>query len=204
MHNKDFSFVAKRTKYLRDEKTDLSFYLSIIYHLLMICLGFATLTVAIIGYCKMNAYNYAMQDFKDNWESLPLVDIKATEGECPVGYEELINRKWPGTVLGCDCTKSWLGEFPDIIRGACTKNETYYGCSNIQPEPSIPLHKFYNHTICGLREGENFVETQRPTLKQNGELKCSLGHKICGKGKNNLTYRCAKELLRSISVTKSN
>lgn len=62
---------------------------------------------------------------------------------------------------------------------------------DVEPVQSIPLDKFYSAKICGLREGENFVKTERPD-KIAGELKCPFGHKPCGKGDINQIL-CVRE-----------
>ena len=43
-----------------------------------------------------------MQDFKENWEMIPIVDITTSPSTCAEGYEELVGARWPGTVTGCD------------------------------------------------------------------------------------------------------
>ena len=72
------------------------------YSIYLIIAGFITWIVALISSYGISAQNSSMQDFKDNWEYLPIIDIKTTPGKCPPGYEELIKRKWPGTKNGCD------------------------------------------------------------------------------------------------------
>lgn len=62
-----------------------------------------TLIISIMAYTHLNAYNASVQDFTNNWSLQPLVDIKTSEGGCPGGYENLIDRYWPGTNSGCDC-----------------------------------------------------------------------------------------------------
>jgi hypothetical protein len=155
--------------------------LSIVYHIVMIILGIVTLVVAIIAYTSLSAYNNAVLDFKENWETLPIVDIQTSLHECPTGYEDLITRKWPGTVSGCQCP--FFSRYPALNKGTCNTNQTQDGCYRIHHVNPIPLDKFYSNKICGLREGSNFLNSKRPTKGLGGDkANCPTGYKICGTG----------------------
>ena len=62
-------------------------------------------------------------DFKENWEKRSITDIKIVNGEkrsFEIGYEPLIEREWPGTVPGCDCTNAFRLTFGNNLRsGGC-------------------------------------------------------------------------------------
>ena len=60
------------------------------------------MVVAMIAYNSMSVYDEPVKDFLDNWRLLPLVDVKTAVSECPLGYENLVTRRWPGTLEGCD------------------------------------------------------------------------------------------------------
>jgi hypothetical protein len=51
----------------------------------------------------LNARLDNLIDFNQNWDSLPIIDIKAVDGDCEAGYESIIKSKWPGMNPGCYC-----------------------------------------------------------------------------------------------------
>jgi len=68
----------------------------------MVSVAFAAVNfiIGIWAYWSVSSYNNVMEDFKDNWEMQPIVDIQTSPSMCPNGYEELIQGKWPGTNAG--------------------------------------------------------------------------------------------------------
>ncbi|CAI2364556.1 unnamed protein product [Moneuplotes crassus] len=175
------------------EQSNLPIILSILYRIAIIIFGIITLIMAIMAYVQLNAYSNALEDFEENWTTLPLVDITVSTTECPLGYDNLIEREWPGTVHGCDCKRAVWGFsiYPDLDTGSCSYNQTLQGCVDVYPVDSAPLDKFYSAKICGLREGQNFVDTERPR-KIAGGIKCPFGHKPCGTGDINQII-CVRE-----------
>ena len=170
--------------YQEPTPSSLPLVASIFYHIAMIIFGIITLIISIIGYSQLNAYNNAVKDFRTNWEYLPIVDIQTSLAGCPLGYDELLDRQWPGTSSGCDCSNMYMFSFkkyPSLSSGSCSSNQTEAGWTDIRSTNPIPLSKFYSYRICGLREGSNFVDSKRPKT-QGGKLKCELGYRICGKG----------------------
>jgi hypothetical protein len=108
---------------------------------------------------KLDAYRFNMADFAENWELKPIVEIGlgSNSNGCPEGFEPLINRTWPGTSPGCDCSWSQKGEFA-VYKGDCFKNITRHGCWNIQVANPIHLNIFHGSYICGKRAGENYLK----------------------------------------------
>lgn len=143
-----------------------------------------TLTIMILG-CIMcssiKGYGTALYDFKENWETRYLVDIAVSHDKCPEGYENLIDRQWPGTEHGCDCSRSYKF-FRGVQTGHCDKNETRAGCVDVWSNSAIPLEKFYSYRLCGKREGEPFHKAERPS-KKFAEIGCQNGYRLCGTGK---------------------
>ena len=76
------------------------------YHASYIIMGLIVMGIAIWAYKSLSTYDESITDFKDNWFTLPIVDIRTAPSNCPPDYENLIKREWPGTVTGCDCTES--------------------------------------------------------------------------------------------------
>lgn len=135
----------------------------------------------------------AIHDFKHNWETLPLVDIQTADYECPIGYENLITREWPGTEWGCNCKKSNIGKgfinFLDhnnstddlFYVGKCDEDKIDKGWVDVKPVGPLPLSQFYSKLICGLREGTDFFHSEFPKLNKT-TYRCPLGYRPCGKG----------------------
>ena len=153
------------------------------YHIAYILIGIITLIMAIASFTSLQAYSNSVKDFKNNWETLPLVDIIATESNCPEDYESLITRKWPGTVEGCDCSGSHRGiHYSDLNPGSWDHNQTRESCRNVLPLKPIPLQKFYSYRICGLRGGQNFANLRRPISTENQAPSWPMNYQTWGSG----------------------
>lgn len=154
------------------------------YIVFMIIFGITSMIFAIIGYAHFGSHDATMQDFKENWLMKPIVEITTSEGAWPDGYENLIDRQWPGTRAGWDCTTSERVQH-GVRAGYCTSDETSDGCKSIEPASEIPYEKFYSHSIWARRSGDNFVDAIRPDT--NSEFKANKGcpenYRLCGSGK---------------------
>ncbi|CAI2364706.1 unnamed protein product [Moneuplotes crassus] len=170
-------------KHEKEGRSDFQKYISVGYHITIIIFGFLMLLLAWLAYDSLNTYSDAIDDFQENWETIPIVDIKTSTTECPEGYESLIDREWPGTVSGCDCHQASFGysHYKDLDTGHCSSNQTKDGCRDVHSTHKAPLDKFYGVRICGYRAGANFVQIERP-FKLAGEISCPNGYKICGSG----------------------
>lgn len=110
-----------------------------------IVVGTIIMILSIVAYSKSGSYNAVVMDFKTNWDLRPIVDIVTSPSECPPTHENLIQREWPGTNVGCDCTWSW--NYAGLITGSCDSNHTAAGCVTVRPTNPMPLHKFYSYKI---------------------------------------------------------
>jgi hypothetical protein len=90
-----------------------------------------------------------------------------------------------GTKKGCDCSDAEVDSFNmDLSAGACSKNETTYGCVTVEEKPAKVLKVYKNSNICGKRGNVNFINVKRPNL--NGE--CPELTKACGHASANVSH----------------
>lgn len=155
-----------------EHKKESSPFISYCYHITFIILGLVIMILAIWAYSALDAHGNAVEDFQANWMQQPIIDIKTALHDCPTGYQSLIERKWPGTVSGCDCRSAWALTFRSgISTSSCDRNQTRDGCRDVYSVAPVPLAKFYSYKICGLRAGDNFVDAKRPRKEAGGTLK---------------------------------
>ena len=57
-------------------------------------------------------------EFGENWETFFITDLYDGGNGCRDNDEIFIERKWPGTVSGCDCRFAWR-EYYGIYTGSC-------------------------------------------------------------------------------------
>ena len=101
----------------------------------------------------------------------PIVDIQVTKtNKCPQGYDNLILRNF-GTSIGCECYDAFSNT-TNIYVGNCDINQTSFGCERIAPVGPTALTKIFSYKVCGLREGPNFLDMERP-VKVRDTLQCS-------------------------------
>ena len=143
------------------KSSSFGIWIDIFLYVVCILLGVALLIVSIVAYSSVSEYDNGISDFKNNWNSRPIVDIKTALSGCPQGYEELIVGEWPGTVEGCDCSRAWSLFYSNLYSSQCSRNQTRDGCYRVLPQRPLPLTKFYSYNVCGLRGGDNFVEAKK-------------------------------------------
>jgi len=136
------------------------------FHLIFTLLGIVIFIVTISSYKDLSNEDKFIEDYKYNWKLLPLVDIEITKNSnCPEGYENLLDRKF-GTNVGCSCYDT-IHNKTTITVGNCEINQTYHGWERVPPVGPVILNKFYSYRICGFREGQNFLEVDRPIKNKN-------------------------------------
>ena len=138
-------------------------------------------------YSKVSEYDHSVDELISNWKSNPIVDIQISNSTCPAGYEALITGGWPGTVEGCECSKSWNPLFKGLSRNQWANADSKNGWFKILPQKPIDCQKFYSYTIWGKREGQNFINTKRPS-GSGANTTCPTGYKVWGKGNVNTNY----------------
>ena len=163
----------------RSEHYDIYYVAKFIAQIANIGCGFMLLIVTIITMARGGAYVNSLNDIKDNWQLQPIVDIKTAVRSCPPGYESLIDRQWPGTVAGWDCTYSW--EYYGLYTGYWDINQTASGWYTVYPRSAVDLGKFYSYKICGKRAGGNYLALKN-AVGMFGENRCPTFFIPCGKG----------------------
>lgn len=76
----------------------------------IICIG-NLIWVYQIGTFETELYLDEHRQLKEDWESLPYVDIilvDDSENGCPLNYEPLIKRTWPGTYDTCETAEQGI------------------------------------------------------------------------------------------------
>lgn len=165
------------------------FGIRILYQIGLIVFATVSLIMAILAYSELKAHSNAMNDFIDNWSLKPLVDIQVTkEDYCPKGFENLVERDWPGTNVGCYCNQ-FSQKHRGLHVGSCTQNQTEDRCTSVTSLRPRPMTKFYAYNICGKRQGDNFVHAERP----NEAGQCPSGYNKCINGTTTNNVICTTE-----------
>ena len=94
----------------------------------------------------------------DDWTTQPFVDITLESNEvgCPLNYEPLLFRYWPGTYDVCIEN--------EMYGGTISRFDSDKGCKTgvkVDAIPPVNMTSLSGMTACGRRGGPNFVETVR-------------------------------------------
>ena len=138
-----------------------------------------TLAMAIVGNSSLTGSTYEyIYKLALNWNQGPIVDIVTVDNSqpCQNGYSPLINNKWEGTVLGCDCTNLLLGS--GIRRRACSrgKNSGENSCLDIPPIAPMPYSLWKNSKICVKKIQNSYLDF---TIVASADS-CPSTMRICG------------------------
>ena len=113
--------------------------------------------------------------FIENWNAYPIIDIVSTnKSVCPLGYDILINDKFPGFKKGCYCNNT--GElFLDSCKDIDGFELSCQGISEIKKEK----YKIYRKSIlCGKRTLNDYFKLLKENLVRRRD--CEAGYKNCG------------------------
>jgi len=136
----------------------------------------------IIAFTKFNFSSNTIRSFADNFKSFPITDLKDFLGDCPSGWEPLINEKWPRFIEGCDCTNvfSDIEIVREIHRNSCNLTETMAYCKDLPEQKALPFTVYRQKTLCKTRASENYFDFKNKK-KISKEANCGFGMKLCGK-----------------------
>lgn len=96
--------------------------------------------LAILAYKQLKANTVTIEDFLHNWNQSPIEELVFSFDKCEEGWDNLINRKWPGTMQGCDCRESTDWSYRGIMYDSgCDSNQTDAWCDDIYSTPARSL-----------------------------------------------------------------
>lgn len=127
----------------------------------------------------------------EDWTTKPFVDITLVEKSkgCPIDYEPLFSREWPGTERVC---KSYAKDLPVFV--AIDEDDQCEG-EVIESIPPINMTAIGDHIPCGKRGGQNFVNTMRV---EEDTLKCFEPYVPCSHLTTPEETVCVEELKKEI------
>lgn len=159
------------------------------YNLAAIILGI--LSSAVILFCFSNAYKgfdqayFPFESIKTSWSKEFIVDIEQKPqglAACSANYVPALSYKWPGSVDGCDCSKS-TGTDKGIYKIPCTGAQNGTGCATSKAVEPKNLNKWRDS-----KATTEFLCVKRmPNLSMNttiffADIKnrtCMKGYKVC-------------------------
>lgn len=159
------------------------------YNLAAIILGI--ISSAVILFCFSNAYKafdqayFPFESIKTSWSKEFIVDIvqKAQAGAaCPANYQPALNYKWPGSVEGCDCSKSTISD-KGVYKVGCSQTQKDAGCAISKAVEPKNLTKWRDSKLTS----EYLCVKRMPNLSMNttifnADIKnraCLKGYKVC-------------------------
>ena len=155
-------------------------------HCLFFLIGILLWVITLSAWNDISDQDKFIVDYTKNWEYKPIVDIKPTTSlKWPEGYENLLTREF-STLVGWYCYDDVQNK-SSLYTGNCNINQTAKGCTRVSPVGPVVLNKFYSNQLCGLREGLNFLETQRPN-KSNDTISCPKNKKLWGSNDINTSF----------------
>ena len=135
---------------------------SLLAYFCSIILGGFIFLCSILAYSTISKHDVKIKDFKRNWSLKPIVDIQTSIDVCPPGYEPIIEGDWPGTNSGWDWSNSWWPFQKKLYSSSCSEDDN--SCDSVDERNSQPLQSFNGYKICGLRIGDNFIQSKRPSV----------------------------------------
>ena len=167
-----------------EERPFSTYFWQVCYHIAYVLISLIWLTISVKSFNSLQPYEKYLHKVKNDWDKLPLIDIKTDSFEWPDNYENLITRNWPGTVEGWDWSNSSRNcKYANTYIGACTPRLIYLGCHKISPNDPILLKKFYSKQVWGLRQGQSFINITRPIYNKEHSPEWPSNYKIWGTGR---------------------
>ena len=134
----------------------------------IIFISLVNIIFAWMSVSSLSAEQDGIIDFIDNWKTTTIEDMYvSTDGSCHPEGENFIQREWPGTHSGCDCTYSY--KYFGLYSSSCTYNQTRSGCFTVWPTSPIPLSYFHGSAICVKRSTVAFADLVFPNKPFAGE-----------------------------------
>jgi hypothetical protein len=125
-------------------------------------------------YIISSRYQYEIpifEDLKDNFQSSPLISIKASNYPCEYPFRSLFKIDWEGVKSYCEC---WMITYSQV----CSSNQVRQGCiarGNFSP---VPLERFKNSYICA----KDYVDITYDNIVQvEIDKNCPQDYRQCGK-----------------------
>jgi hypothetical protein len=151
----------------------------------------AVISSSVIVFCFARAYKgfdqsyFPFDSIKASWGKEFIIDIKqkaAAAKECPTNYVPAFNYVWPGSIEGCDCSKS-TGQDKSVYRVKCTAAQLTAACKNsvsIDPKNLTKWRdsKTTSEFLCVKRMRGISMNTTI-LLADTANRKCKAGHKVC-------------------------
>lgn len=159
------------------------------YNLAAIILGI--LSSAVILFCFSNAYKafdqayFPFESIKTSWSKEFIVEIQQkadAAAACPPNFQPALNYKWPGSLEGCDCSKSTAAN-KGIFKVKCTPEQKTAGCADSVATEPKNLTKWRDS-----KANKEFLCVKRmPNLSMNTTIykadiksrSCVKGYKVC-------------------------
>jgi len=134
---------------------------SFLIDILFIILSIIFLILASLSYNNYKYDTFIINEYKQNWELGPIVDIVSVfkNNPCPINYQSFITNKFPGFKEGCDCRNSDRDEEKKIIyEKACSPKNLISKCQSIHKQDDINLEIWKGKKLCVKRLEKNFWE----------------------------------------------
>ncbi|CAK75949.1 unnamed protein product (macronuclear) [Paramecium tetraurelia] len=172
----------------------------LVYQAYFFIVSITVLTLSILSYRDQTVYEGDYQQFVDNVNSYVIDDIQFTytNKNCKTQfgsqYSSLYEYHWPGTKIGCDCSKGFnfssLTEFnidaffseSFMLGRICSQDLLSKNCNTVNEQQP----KIFNSWNDGSY-GRPFVLCARRQLGidlQSNQTNCQSDHKVCGTGDN--------------------
>ena len=131
----------------------------IIYNLLQFLFSAAILVTSIVGYHKINSFNYNyFVDMEKNWQLGPITEISLRETECLEGEKLIFDEYWPGTNKGKDCGINVVPNSFEINEIEKIEKRSLNTCQLVEANPPISIKFWENKNFCGKRLNEDYLE----------------------------------------------
>ncbi|CAD8108808.1 unnamed protein product [Paramecium sonneborni] len=174
----------------------------IIFQIYLLALGITLMVLSIIAYVSITENIIYIRNIVQNWNQLPIKQIRETDGDCNQNEELINNYNWPGINQGCDCREEdhyitpkrlLFNKEDKIYEKECNSSMRDAGCKDIDEMSSRNFNKLpiqlgnAKLSICAQRETANNTFAQN-SPKSN---ECQEGEKKCGTASD--YFYCTKE-----------
>lgn len=131
---------------------------------------------------------FYIQNFINNWNKKPIIDIKFTNEDCGESYEQSTLGYWPVSSNLCDCTNSYFYSFSTSTRKKvikpyrCSMLLKFIGCNDSEDVKRIDINQWKGNRICTKRMETSYLQN---LLAKNNHKSCnckstdSLNTKVC-------------------------
>lgn len=125
----------------------IEFFICVIFKILplIVCL-----TAIFPSYEKLQVQSGGFESIMRNWNSSMITDVYHSRPfqNCTAGYEPLFLGRWPGTKVGCDCTKVGKCIYrkkrsPKVLKSRpCSKVDRKCGCRQVESKKARDLYSW--------------------------------------------------------------